>query len=201
MVASKTKPKHLDENSEFGRIAVAAFKYLVPNTEWHAAYVQGDGHVKFVIKDDDNTEWGINPIYMIKENLRSPWAERPRPDGRKASSMTDDLVKPNRVPGMLGAADRWQKVSAKAVVSGSEAQAINVLNDARHDISCLWSACEHAARRIEQLEADKAELVDELQRYVCDPKVDPACERCKDERRRDCGEFAAALVAKHGSGK
>ena len=64
---------------------------------------------------------------------------------------------PDRVQGMLGAAERWQKVSPKAVVSGSTAQAENVLTDAIHDIACLWRVANEAATEIASLRRELEE--------------------------------------------
>lgn len=68
----------------------------------------------------------------------------------------------DRVQGMIGAADRWQKVSPKAVVAGSTAQAENVLTDAIHDIGALWRAAQGFADLIASLRRDLDEALEAL---------------------------------------
>lgn len=67
--------------------------------------------------------------------------------------MTQHIDKADRVQGMLGAAERWTKVIPRAVVSGSSAQAENVLTDAIHDIGCLWAFAVATSRQLSEAQA------------------------------------------------
>lgn len=67
--------------------------------------------------------------------------------------MTKHIEEADRVQGMLGAASRWTKVNPRAVVSGSTAQAENVLTDAIHDIGALWAFAVDMSHRLSYAQA------------------------------------------------
>ena len=73
--------------------------------------------------------------------------------------------KPNRVQGMVRSIDQYRNGDPKAICSGSAAQVLYAVTDARQDILALWAALEGAVADIAAKDAEIARQKKALEFY------------------------------------